>query len=473
MYYCVACHGSLIDESSNIQICTNCKRRYPSINGIDVFTLPDAMDLQGYILETKETIKQLESEIDCLDESKNSPDYDKQLEKRIENAKKGMMGNIKVLKESYLPIIEFTQNQLFQANDFSSSVVKTNFSFNEMIPYFYQDWFGVPDYEKVKDLIYREITNHCHDKESVAVLGAGACGLIYNVADYFKVSIAVDLSLPTLLTAKKFIEGTPLKFYLKDADWSEVRLTPPASSTHDIRYLTANVMTLPFKDNTLSVVITQYLLDVVSYPEGFIEEIYRILKPDGVWINFSNPFKIQTPSELGRYKLNELPHYFNKLGFDVLNLECQHFTLLNLEKIYPEADCNNQIVHFFTLSKNQQSAQHTGLKPNSRFFNKSDSIWNEVPHIIKGRELTFLTRVSSDIQFQNEQMEIGLMEKYLSVKYELGCLLQIIFQYIDGISNLKELFLNVQKQMPNLSEANFLTLIYFLNIQYYLIDLKD
>ncbi|MGH8498774.1 MAG: methyltransferase domain-containing protein, partial [Methylococcales bacterium] len=57
----------------------------------------------------------------------------------------------------------------------------------------------------------------------------------------------------------------------------------------NIQLVAANVTTLPFGNQTLSVVVTQFFLDLLGNIESFSGEINRVLKKDGIWINFSKP----------------------------------------------------------------------------------------------------------------------------------------------------------------------------------------
>lgn len=474
MYQCILCHGDLDDSSPSIVMCSDCGISYPIINDINVFLLPDPFSsLKGFVMEVDEIRQSFKKIIRSLD---NFEQYSgvSQLSDRIAMTKKGLSGNISFLEESSLPIINFLQNIPSHDDTLAWSSVKSGFTFHDMLPYFYQDWSGMPDLSEVKALFNRTIARHCIDRDSVAVLGAGACGLLYGVAESFLVSYAVDLSLPTLLTAKKFIEGESLSFHLAKADWQQIKLPPPESTGKNIRYVVSDVMNMPFESASLSVVITQYMLDIASNPKRLSEEIYRVLKPDGVWINFSNPFRVlDDPVELGWRKLNELPDFFKKMGFDLVSMEIEHFTLLNVERICNETGNTRQLVHFLTLRKNHEIQDFSkNEKSIQRFFKQNDNIWHEVPEIVKGRELDFVRRRSFDeLGRVIESLEISLAGHFFSIPSNFAMLLETIFECINGNNSLREIFSVLQQNNIGLSEVEFLQLIYTLNIQHYLIEL--
>lgn len=476
MYQCIACQEPLIDQSPSVRICSHCGNNYPVINDISVFVLPDSISsLQGFIMEMEEIKSSFANISNRLEDYEHHSDGDI-FAGRIEMMKQGMAANSQVLDRTCKPISGFLADRPRKDNALAWSSVKSGFTFHDMLPYFYQDWFGTPEFAKVKSLFGKTVAEHCKDWESVAVLGAGACGLLYSVADDFQVSYGVDLSLPTLLAAKQFIQGEPLAFHLQRADWHKVELTPPESTANDIRYVVSDVLNMPFSNGSLSVVITQYMLDFISNPKRLAEEIYRVLKPGGLWINFSNPCRIPgDPIELGRRKLNELPVFFEKMGFDVLGMENERFALLNLEKIYPEAGNNQQLVHFLTLRKNENDSNLLGNgKSIQRFFNPNDSVWCEIPRIVKGRELTFARKKSFGEQGGNrEAIEISVAGHSFSVPADFALLLEMIFASVDGKNSLRKLFTAVHEKGIGLNEDAFLQLIYVLHVQHYLIDLDD
>lgn len=472
MYQCIACQGDLIDEPSSIKICLYCGISYPLIDGVSVFILPDTFSsLQGFIMEMEETKSSFTKINNSLEDFGRYSDPGI-LANRIGMIKKGMAGNLHVLEKSCQSIMDFLQNRPRQDNALAWGSVKSGFTFHDMLPYFYQDWFGTSDFAEVRSLFGKTIAEHCKDRESIAVLGAGACGLLYSVADDFQVSYGVDLSLPTLLTAKNFIEGEPLTYYLQKADWHKVELTPPEPTIKDIRYVVSDVMNMPFKSASLSVVITQYMLDIVSNPKRLAEEIYRVLKPDGLWINFSNPFSIPgDPVELSPRKLNELPEFFYEIGFDTVNFEKKRFTLLNLENVCDETVNIGQLVHFFTLRKNDLNLPDKN-KLVQRFFNHNDSVWREIPKIVKGRELTFAWTKSFDGRgCGSERVEIRVAGDFFSIPPDIAILLETILECVDGKNSLRKLFDILQEKGIGLSDEAFLQLIYVLNMQHYLIEL--
>ncbi|MGH9897295.1 MAG: class I SAM-dependent methyltransferase [Pyrinomonadaceae bacterium] len=82
---------------------------------------------------------------------------------------------------------------------------------------------------------------------------------------------ALDLSASSLLTAKRAVD--------ESID----------SSIHSASFMRANVLSLPFADETFDLVVTSGVLEYVSLSEG-LAEMARVLTPGGYLINL--PFRV-------------------------------------------------------------------------------------------------------------------------------------------------------------------------------------
>lgn len=472
MYQCIICTGNLFHPSSHQQICQDCGHVYPSIDGIPLF-IPDApASLQAYLAEMEEAKTTLTGMADTLREHQRLCGAD-EFSGRIARMLGAIQENLDVLASPYRPIGEFLQDRPTQPDFLAWSLIKTGTNFLDLLPYFYQDWAQTPDFEKVDKKVCQSILEHCQNRQSVAVLGAGACGLLHSVAGHFDDAYGVDLSLPTLLAAKTFMAGEPLSFHLADANWQKITLAPPKPTSGNIHFLTANVNNLPFKDGSLSLVVTQYLLDIVSNPLGLAKEIRRILKPDGVWINFSKPFRVNTdPPILGARRLDELPALFNSLGFDVAVLEKNRFRYLNLEKISDETDTIDQLIHYFVLKIHDGQADdgQAANRKVSRFFLPNDGVWHDIPRLVKGRGLIFSDMKAFDGEGGcNEWSRISVMGHTFPIPGDFALLLETLFKAIDGHRDLQAIF-KIQEATIGLDKQAFLKLIYILNVPHYLIE---
>jgi SAM-dependent methyltransferase/uncharacterized protein YbaR (Trm112 family) len=469
MYHCILCASDLTSTPDHALSCQHCGQHYPAINGIRVFIPDAAASLQGYLQEQAEAEQALTAMADKL--TTQQATADSEFSARISALLTAITTNRQVLATPYQAIRAFLQANPQTPDLLAWSMIKTGTTLLDMLPYFYQDWADTADFAKVAGRIAATLNEHHPDKAAVAVLGAGACGLLHSIAPHFDHAYGVDLSLPTLLAAQTFMAGEPLHCHLPDAHWQAVTLTPPAQPPGNIELLTANVNNLPFKNASLSVVITQYMLDIVSNPLGLAQEIRRVLKPDGLWLNFSKPFRIAADlPELGMRNLAELPPVFTQLGYAVINLENHRFTYLNLEKVSAETDLLNQLVHYFVLRKTAAQVDTPDSAAVQRFFIPNAPVWQAIPRLIPNRPLIFTRTKTFDGQGGvKEALFIKVMGHTFAIPTEFALLLESLFAAIDGQRNLRQLFQG-QQQTIGLDEAGFLKLIYILHVLHYLLE---
>jgi len=89
------------------------------------------------------------------------------------------------------------------------------------------------------------------------------------------------------------------------------------AKTADIYY---NGKNFPFSDSFFDYVISNQVLEHVFKPEQFIEEIYRIIKPDGLLL-LTVPFvwdEHEAPYDYGRYTSFGLNYLISKKGFEII-----------------------------------------------------------------------------------------------------------------------------------------------------------
>ena len=133
---------------------------------------------------------------------------------------------------------------------------------------------------------------------SVVVLGAGGGRLAIDLHDRLRPdsTIAVDFN-PLLTTiAARVADGESLRLVefpiaprrLEDvAHERELRVTP--GYRDGLAFVTADALRPPFADEAFDVVITPWLVDIVSENLAvFAARINRLLKPGGRWVNFGS-----------------------------------------------------------------------------------------------------------------------------------------------------------------------------------------
>ncbi len=472
IYRCVVCYNELDAAYSDIVTCEQCHGIYPVLDDISLFVPQPAPLLWAYIQEVKDTHNRVERITNLLTEY--SSKKANKLTDRAHQMIQGLSSNLDLMEQYCRPISSYLRNRQPQ-NDFLAWVSgQMGFPYDYMLPYFYQDWFGTPDFEEVKMLFCDAMRQHCPDGETVAVLGAGACGLLYAMSKHFRTSFGVDLSLPLLLTAKRLIDGNPITVHLKDAGWKRVDLLPPRPPSNALRFVVNNIMNLPFRDGSLSAVTTQYLMHAVGNPIWLMREIHRVLKVDGVWINFSVPFRAPSdPVELGSRTLLELPDLLKRNDFEMIKLEEKRFRYLNLEKIYSGGVKYDHEVHFFVVRKADNRSELEPFQSIDQFVRRDDSVWSKIPKVVTGREVSLISKETFALQETERQIEIDVRNYYSApIPTEHVQLLEKLFGCFDGERTLGDIFDALCVDGIVLGKEKFLELIRWLNVDHYLIELQ-
>jgi SAM-dependent methyltransferase len=475
-YHCVNCMSVLWDHGPAELCCHNCGRSFPVLNEIPILTSRPHELLLVHLEEFKQAqTAWMEKQSRCFGMAKAAARP--ATSARAERMLHGMTENLRLIGTFITPIEDFLSKGKKQASNLIDWALSQNVGSapQTMLPFFYQDWARTRDFEEAESLIVSGLLEHRPDEKTIAILGAGACGLVSSTARHFRRVYGVDLSVPTLLIAQAVLRGHTIEVYVPNAGWRCSRLTPPSQAQNEIRLIAADVGTLPFAEGSLSAVVTQYLMDITGDPLGVADEIQRVLKPGGIWVNFSNPFKIpgELP-ELGPPEPSELQELFAPLGLDMVKAQRTRFTLQNLDQIYAGGHRNAQEVHFFIARKAASSAR---AAPGNRLqvWNRHDeaSWWQLVPRIVPGREIHILRKRVFGPGGREDRIEIGLNSVSFSISGEHTAFVDALFGPIDGQHTLRQIFGILAAQGIVISETDFRELIYSLLRQYCVITLRS
>jgi SAM-dependent methyltransferase len=133
---------------------------------------------------------------------------------------------------------------------------------------------------------------------------------------------------------------------------------------------------LPFKKNNFDTVISTQMLEHVSDPKKVIQEIARILKPEGILI-LSAPMTWplhEEPYDFFRYTIHGLRHLLQNEKFEILNEIPRGNNLSTTAQMFLDTQLNNLnksfIQRFYSallsLAVNQSCSVINLLKPNQR-----------------------------------------------------------------------------------------------------------
>lgn len=82
-----------------------------------------------------------------------------------------------------------------------------------------------------------------------------------------------------------YVKKQQLYAIVTGIDFSPQMLKIAKKRTSDINFLLSDVSTLPFEDSSIDYVIMSFGLRNINIPEKVIEEVYRVLKPNGKFLH--------------------------------------------------------------------------------------------------------------------------------------------------------------------------------------------
>jgi len=466
-YCCVFC-GAILSWSGEVSLdCPGCERRYPILRGIPILTSrPNALlaASQRALGEARSQLETWRAAPGRLAEAPAGPRPG--LAERARRMLEGSDQNLTLLETYGRPIAEHLSGLGPQPPSPLDLAVASSVSWPPLtiLPYFYQDWGETAELEGVRTLVGDALVRHSAERGAVAILGAGACGLVQAASRSFDLVYGVDVSAPTLLLAQGVLSGDAIVVHLERAEWRAVRLAAPPSDGNEIRLVVADGSSLPFAHGCMSAVVTQYLMDIVPNPLAVASEIQRVLRGGGIWVNFSKPFYVPGEVvEMGPPGLTELPQLLQPLGLEMIDSHSQRFALLNLEKIYAGGDRSSQEVHYFVARKIQPLAA-SGIEQRTpaRDWRDSDEWWQRVPRVVPGREVQIILRRVFAPDGVEEREEIGLANASFPVAREHVAFVEALFGQIDGKRTAGEIFARLTAGGVPFSEMQFRELLQYL-----------
>jgi SAM-dependent methyltransferase len=262
---------------------------------------------------------------------------------------------------------------------------------DHMLPYFYQDWHGTGDFPMMRDRIRAAVARHAIAATKFLVVGAGACGLVRDLAlSGFEVH-AVDLSLPCLVLASRLLRGDTLQVAIPhkfERTWRHAMLPGAAPFITTPRVSVANAARLPFQDGSFPVVLTQYLIDIATNPTQIIVEIGRVLEEGGLWVNLGLPFGLSSePVELGPICDEALDQVLRELGFELISLERHSCRLAETGALFDWPEVTTQWPQL-SVARRERADRREMPDVFQRYrAGTSDSIWNCKYRRLPGRLL--------------------------------------------------------------------------------------
>ncbi len=204
----------------------------------------------------------------------------------------------------------------------------------------FRDWcWGIGENKTYADYILNQITD---ETKNVLVLGAGSCGLSYELAKKTKANIiSIDINPYLLLVANKIFNKKYVKLfefidYPKDINNISIKreIKPIQEDLSNHFILFSNFEDLPFKESSFDLVVGCWFYDII--PQNLEKSLLHtnsFLNPDGRSI-FIGPSNFHKKAIDQRLTPNEIVSTFKELYQDVSHSTEQVSYLDNPENSY-------------------------------------------------------------------------------------------------------------------------------------------
>jgi SAM-dependent methyltransferase len=283
---------------------------------------------------------------------------------------------------------------------------RSGWSFEDLLSYFHEDWSKTR--APVRDRIVTEALLHAPRRGAALVLGCGASGLVHDLGASFGQSFGVDVSLPSLLLARRMLDGESTRCHIGKADWRGVELKGEASSG-TAELVAADAAALPFWDGSFDVVITQYLLDIVPDPEALAREVNRVLTAGGIWQNDGLPFRLRGQlAVLGPVTGEGFSSFAERNGFHTTSIERRSHLFLDVQEHDPwSIRTVHEVVHAICAKTSAVpiSAEQRALA--AYFAGDPAALFALTPMLDAECELTVTRRVGSDGRESGATIRVG------------------------------------------------------------------
>lgn len=445
-YRCIRCHNEFQQTEVNGLHCGVCDAFYPSIDDVNVFVSNPDMLLRkhfDWVPEKRKDLDQWMAKIEAVyDEKLHSPES----LALMKNSYHGMLANLDAIEKKMAPVKNYLEGHT-QPPSFFNDFAGGGWPSLELLDYFYRDWGGTKEAENIAGLFTEAIERFCHERESVAVLGSGAGGVVYLAAEFFKQTFGVELAIDTLLLSKEMLDGgnLTLNYSLPRTNFpiegKEAQIEGAAQQRAGIRLLSADVHQLPFRTASLSCVITQYLMDVVPNQKSVVAEIHRVLAQGGVWIDFSLPISM---SAVDQFNTLDAQWFLKKSGFKLLDRHMHRLAFLDLSPLSEWAWMHNQTPVMFAAQKVSDSAPLQRNHFAEYFARTGDAIWEKVPRRAVDISMVHERRFTDEGIKESKSLVVEHLNNHRPGKFvvsdQTAMLTEWFLQTIDGQRTIGEIF---------------------------------
>lgn len=348
---CLDCGGALTPNSSSLR-CDGCGSTYPVVAGIPILVKEPIDYLRSQIAllnRASDDAKRRRAELNASGRKAGLTDAALDRHRDVIDAELARASMFRTLLEPAAKMLE----GMPECSAESRVGRRAGWSFDALLPYLLRDWTSTPELEAASSIIGSALANIFPNPAGVtmALAGCGAGGLLSKIPAGFERVLGFDLTLPVLMAARQLLDGKKLELALPRTINTVGHLSLQSnaiSAGKHCKLLAMDALETAFSDGSVDCVVTSFLIDLLPDPRRLADEIYRILSPDGVWINYgpSGPLKA-----IWRFDQREGAAFFENAGFAVIHTDAYRATYLDLSRDCPGWSFQSHMCYLISARK--------------------------------------------------------------------------------------------------------------------------
>lgn len=467
-YRCVECDGAaLAAAAGGMLVCGVCRAAYPAIGGVDVLALDHHDLLQSYVRGLAERHREVAANQAKLAAWAGATPAGEALA-LAHAGYDGQLANLRTVKRALAPVEEYLAAHPRRPSllgDFR--LADRGWPSLTMLGYFYVDWATGAERQELSEIFSRAVERHCAGRrDSAAVLGCGACRVVYDLAALFPTVFGVDLAVDSLLLAAALLDGASMEVRFSfprpqiPVSQHAVTLHGPAERRQGIRLVAADAVRLPFAAGSLDCVLTPYLLDIVGNPNAVMAEVRRALAPGGVWLNFSNLTEKSSPRAMRAFhQLDnlDLASFLRRNGFTLLEQGVHRFAPADLSGLSPWAVTQVESPLFFAARRDAPAlpeprdlfAEHFAGGGASPEIAEITEIWRRRPRIAGYVALLDERVFTGSAVEEHKRIAVSSTAAGRPISNQSAMVAEWLLRRVDGSQSLAAIFDQLQRQYGN------------------------
>jgi SAM-dependent methyltransferase len=439
VWRCLYCRGELRSGELALR-CAGCGKQYPVAGGVPLLVREAAAYFRGQCAALRGAAREARRRRELVDVDGVADGWPAATLKRHRDVSETEAAQAEALFALIgTPFSETAPNE----HPDGMQAVRPGWDVATMIPYLVRDWSDTSELRDTSLRIGEALRRAFPDPrgKSVVFAGCGAAGLLAEMPPGFARVVGFDLTLPVLAAARQLLDGAtlelPLARALNETGRVSLRRRDRQSGKSAAELVVMDALDTAFPDGSVDCVVTVFLTDILPDPRALADEIRRVLREGGVWINYGpsgNDLKA-----VWRFDQTEGAAFFELAGFEVVGAEARRGTNLDISTACPSASFRNVLCYLTAAKKAARPGEEPREGPPG-----PDDLGPIVPRHFPGARLAHPLEdiEAGNIQFQHDRVP-GRGESW-----QIGGRAARILTLVDGKRSVRDIALLLSRRNP-------------------------